>query len=112
MMDTIEKVENMLSEDDIPVFKYEPLTQTTSLLSENPDKAVCDCCHQTYDADMGIRVNSQNGLKFYCDKCLPKLCWCDRCGAPYEFDEKGGHSLYCPNCYTNMSGGPYANAWY
>lgn len=110
MMTTIEKVENMLSEDDIPKFKYIP----SKSAKKESGSAVCDCCHKVFDVSLGIRIEQNNGSKFYCDECLPKLCWCDRCGAPYEFDEKGGHSLYCPNCYNDMSGGlvPYDNAWY
>lgn len=94
MLDTIEKVENMLSEEDIPSFKYKGSIGVA-------EAAVCDNCHKIFNSEVdGIRIVGNSGSSYYCNDCLSKICWCERCGKPYVINsEKQDSGIFCPSCY-------------
>ena len=105
LLDTVNKVENMLCEDDIPHFKYEG----KKLNFDQYSSAECDCCHKKVSPHTGVKIVNGGHTAFYCHDCLEKVNWCSRCGAPYryEFEDLDSHPMYCPNCYENIIGGSY-----
>lgn len=106
LMETVYKVENMLSEDAIPHFKYISSNYDYYQFKNHP----CECCHKVISEIDGCIIKDERSTHFYCDDCLDKMNWCEKCGAPYLYDAENpdSNTLYCPNCYEWLaSGGPY-----
>lgn len=109
MMDTIKKVEVILSETDIPFFKYVPSPWTfrfTDILggkgfSTNSEVIKCEKCKAYFPEEDMFPVIMQNGsTKFYCTDCLvDHVSWCDRCQSAYEkYSPEEPDIGICPLC--------------
>ena len=97
LFDTISKVELMLSEDinSIPKFDFQKVNSLAQVL--------CGNCHKIFNMEDCIAIKHKLGYtKYYCEKCLEKLNWCEGCGDPYHYEE-GNNPLYCKNCLTNIN---------
>jgi hypothetical protein len=93
MMDTIQKVEDMLDDADAaPYFKYVPI----------PMYMKCDLCGKTNFSFRLLPIHNEHTGKpsYYCDKCLPTAKWCMRCGLPYN--EETEIPEICPDCFKEI----------
>lgn len=118
MLNTIEKVKKMLSEEDIPQFEYvENLYKYAWLdyyYANNKygltGDTVCNGCKHAYAEEDTYPVEIDEGIKVpYCMNCIAsaKIKWCEFCGSPYVPD--AGQSPHtcrsCENRYSNYEEG-------
>ena len=129
MLSTIEKVEKMLSEKDIPSFKYIPSSNyfyeeyyrnkyglgTSSFYNDCDfnygDSPIpkgnitykCYKCGKVYTHDEVLPVKLiKGGSGFFCERCLAThVDWCKVCGEAFEIDEKYNKDELCPTCRKN-----------
>lgn len=118
MLDTIEKVKKMLSEKNIPEFKFVPSVgyyrwnyypgyweddyeEYYGLTPTYPKSVTgvrykCSGCGTICTEDDVLPVKLIKGGKgFFCSQCLErKVDWCTMCGEPYEINK----SNICPDC--------------
>lgn len=117
MMNTIQKVQNMLNAKDIPAFKYIPSRYygygygaraffpysydyfEDDFASSTGLTYKCHRCHQAFSEHEVIPVKtSEGGTVFLCpDCCAAAATWCHVCGEGFL---KGvlGESNICPDC--------------
>lgn len=116
MLNTINKVENMLNEKDIPNFEYAEMTYTQMFRSiygsYNDDSSLsyirCNHCKTLYSEYEVIPAKGLDGnTKYFCPDCIVgNVEWCEVCEEPYESDKVG--SCACPEC-RRMLGEEYKN---
>ena len=87
LLDTIDKVINMLNAEDNTVFEYIPCKYNgwyKYVYGYNNDK--CDCCNKEFSASELIPVKKGDfTFKNYCVDCISdeKVQWCKCCGEAY-----------------------------
>lgn len=86
---TIDKIKEMLTQTNIPFFKYVPFNPPKGTsVGFSFDYITCDGCGEPEDPYMMIPV----GKKHFCPECsLTKIDWCKKCGAPYIIGNKKKH---------------------
>ena len=105
MLSTIDKVCNMLQEQEIPTFEYIPASyyrniwyNSSSSITDNQ----CYCCKKEFQPDELIPVSMHDFTKkSFCIDCISnKVDFCKICGEAYELHENnkklGG---ICEDCY-------------
>ncbi len=120
MFSTIEKVKKMLSEENIPFFKYIPSPYTWSWKNwtkgswdEKYNKAfgyggysypydeevTCSKCGKFFLEEEVFPVKLLNGKTgWYCPDCLVEnVSWCKYCNEPFEIVPGSGKEV-CPDC--------------
>ena len=119
MLNTIDKVENMLTEKDIPFFEYieDPTMKWwESYYTKNASNycygyggwdswdynhlhVVCFECGKTFIEEDTFPVRRlHGGLGYCCSDCIvDKVGWCDECTEAFEIGEDGD-SQTCPSC--------------
>lgn len=111
MMATIEKVKVMLSEQEIPSFKYVPAYNSyfgfdyygmkgASAVLPN---VTCRICHQTKNLATMIEVEDEDeNINYYCGNCFDKntdhISWCYNCGYAYEVKPGIKNNGLCYSC--------------
>lgn len=124
MLDTIEKVKQMLSVKNPPKFKYIPMAYTSSLYYDDYDyyynygfksfyptkntRYRCHNCKLSFPGDEVIDVKLIKGGKgFYCVDCLMEgtVEWCTECGEAFEIDPKVPKETKCKDCRKKGSKG-------
>ena len=117
MFDTIEKVKKMLTQKDIPFFKYIPSimsnwhnyyssyyqypTEEDYTFSSIPDiKYRCKKCKKAYSEDNVIPVKLvKGGIGYYCIDCISdNIDWCWKCGEAYELNPNTKKIGLCRDC--------------
>lgn len=103
---TISKVKKMLSEEDIPEFKYIPSLSSyfnwNSILprynNEDGHFLKCANCKKTFaDFEMIPAMLENDSIDFFCPDCCAELVgWCDKCGNPFK--RKSPSEKICPKC--------------
>lgn len=98
--DTIQKVEKMLAEEDVPSFKFiekkYPLNQFGS-----GNYIVCNNCQTLTSIDNASPVEiGHNCYGFYCLNCLlnEEIKWCSTCGSPYLPQQSDLKTKECRQC--------------
>lgn len=117
MLNTIEKVKKMLSEEDIPFFEYieDPdIKWWDNYCSKqaynywygydtewdyNRMHVVCFNCGKTFLEEDTFPIRRlHGGIGYCCSDCIvDKVGWCDECTEAFEIDEDGDTQT-CPSC--------------
>lgn len=108
LLNTIHKVKRMLTEAEIPYFKYKSLTHDAiwnmgiGLPQTGDDEAYVYCCncHQMFSEFEVFPVKGlDDRTHFYCPDCIPgKVEWCIYCGEAFEIDPTNPDERYCRDC--------------
>ena len=105
LLNTINKVKRMLTEAEIPYFKYKSLAQDVfwGLPQINSvDEAYVPCCncHKTFSEFEVFPVKGlDDRTHFYCPDCIPgRVEWCLYCGEAFEVDPTRPNEKYCRGC--------------
>lgn len=131
MLDTIGKVKKMLSEKDIPEFKYIPaphsyynwgygsnyyydddfddfryvsFTPKDSATSLKNVSYRCHRCKGTFKNEDVLPVKLiKGGRGYFCVDCLMQdVEWCKNCGEPFEIDPKKPYAALCKDCEKKL----------
>ena len=110
MIDTIEKVVNMLQEENIPSFEYIPAKYDRRWFKyihpkTNPDDKHCFICKKEYLPEELIPVLMEDGTQeYFCIDCIPgRADWCNCCGEAYATtDSKKTYGL-CEDCFYDAT---------
>lgn len=126
---TFEKVMVMLSETEIPFFKYIPFIYTYTPgaanstkwwnkyayayyddypLDDDDDYAACAFCGTIENTKNLLYIKGIDGtLKPACYDCLrDNVSWCELCDQAFEVDPTSGEfQLYCPDCTEKLING-------
>lgn len=109
MMSTYEKVVRMLSEKDIPKFKYIPaidyytkyykMYYDYGYSEDGKNKMRCDKCKDTFSEYELFPVKSKDRKTiFLCPDCIcQNTLWCENCQEAYTPDSSGS-TFYCGDC--------------
>ena len=113
MLDTIEKVKKMLSEKDIPTFKFIPgvsyyyngyfFDDEYEYYPYKPKMHyICRGCGKEFDEEEMLEVKLNKGNSgYFCFDCLgTKVDWCRNCGEPFEV--KPGSKGCCAECQKKV----------
>ncbi len=101
LFDTIRKVKKMLSEKNIPNFKYDELVAANSLWWKKASVfgqhcSKCKKLHSEYELFPVIGIDKK--VKYYCPDCIVgNADWCDRCGEAFEIIAPTTEKL-CKEC--------------
>ena len=121
MLDTIKKVEMMLSDPKYPSFKYIPSKDSWYCydwpndddfryndypMPKNTISYKCCSCGKLCSEDDVLPVKLiRGGRGFMCEKCLmTKAEWCRECGEAFEVDPKHPSYVLCPDCRGGKHG--------
>ena len=126
---TFEKVKKMLSEEEIPFFKYIPyiynyrncysasayddwwsdvdynLDSIEYFPTEDDEIDACSFCHTICDSSELLYVQGMDGtLRPVCYECLrDHISWCDMCDKPFEINPEAEEvAFYCPSCLEKL----------
>lgn len=114
MLNTIDKVCIMLQEENIPKFKYIPLSYACGKndwfryirsAGEPEDKTHCHICGKEFLEEELIPVSMHNFTrKHFCIDCIPgRVDWCNSCGEAYELPAEGARNTgLCEDCWYDM----------
>lgn len=105
MLNTIDKVVNMLTEKNIPTFKYIPnqfqgYNWFQYLWSSEAKSSTCKFCHKELPKDemIPIKDDSPLGLAYCCIDCISdKVEWCSQCGEAFEIKAQQKRTI-CEDC--------------
>ena len=110
MLSTLDKVKNMLTQKEIPAFKYIPSPYSYlggwnyynfSSTGKSEYQVQCACCKKiTVDLDTIPVKKKEGGVCFYCSDCIgtnDNIDWCLNCGEAYEIDPNVD-TIYCRDC--------------
>lgn len=103
LFDTIRKVQEMLSEDDIPNFEYDEMIFTGSpkwWKSAVMYGQHCGKCKKLYsEYELFPVLGLDRKTKFYCPDCIVGTVeWCDYCGEAYEMEDPANDKKLCKVC--------------
>lgn len=103
LYDTIRKVQEMLSEKEIPNFEYDEMVFTGS--AKWWKSAVmygqhCGKCKKLYsEYELFPVLGLDKKTKFYCPDCIVGTVeWCDYCGEAYEMEDPANDKKLCKVC--------------
>ena len=106
LFDTIKKVKKMLTEEEIPDFKYDELVAANSAWWKKAGDwfgqhcSKCKKLHSEYELFPVLGLDGKT--KFYCPDCIVgNVEWCDMCGEPFEVKEHTGKKL-CKECEEEL----------
>ena len=106
LFDTIKKVKKMLTEQEIPDFKYDELVAANSAWWKKAGDwfgqhcSKCKKIHSEYELFPVLGLDGKT--KFYCPDCIVgNVEWCDMCGEPFEVKEHTGKKL-CKECEEEL----------
>lgn len=106
LFDTIKKVKKMLTEQEIPDFKYDELVAANSAWWKKAGEwfgqhcSKCKKLHSEYELFPVLGLDGKT--KFYCPDCIVgNVEWCDMCGEPFEVKEHTGKKL-CKECEEEL----------
>ena len=106
LFDTIKKVKKMLTEQEIPDFKYDELVAANSAWWKKAGDwfgqhcSKCKKLHSEYELFPVLGLDGKT--KFYCPDCIVgNVEWCDMCGEPFEVKEHTGKKL-CRECEEEL----------
>lgn len=106
LFDTIKKVKKMLTEQEIPDFKYDELVAANSAWWKKAGEwfgqhcSKCKKLHSEYELFPVLGLDGKT--KFYCPDCIVgNVEWCDMCGEPFEVKEHTGKKL-CRECEEEL----------
>ena len=114
MLNTIDKVCNMLSEKDTPKFEYIPMHYAVSHgewfryvrgYGEPEDKTHCYHCKKEFLEEELIPVTMRDYTrKNFCVDCISgRVDFCNCCGEAYELPPNGEHATgLCEDCWYDM----------
>lgn len=118
MFNTIDKVITMLSEPDIPDFKYEEISYRYSnywngyndfdfgynskyySMVQPTEELLCSCCQRDFLEFELIPIKGKDGkTKFLCADCFSEenISWCKACNEGFEITDAANINL-CPDC--------------
>lgn len=104
MFNTINKVKQMLKEENIPDFEYRQVAHNYLyyLNKMNGREAcggvVCGHCGNFFNEYDTYPVSSVNGIEHYCLDCIvDEVEWCEKCGEPFAIYDDPSATL-CHRC--------------
>lgn len=108
LLDTISKVKKMLSEKDIPDFKYD---EDIRYSAGNWWKHAqvygqhCSKCKKLFsEYELFPVLGLDKNVKYWCPDCLVDGAeWCDMCSEAYEVKERTGGKKICSECAEDMA---------
>lgn len=90
MLETIKKVEKMLSEEEIPDFKYAELNYKKYLMGNTTkdfERHCEECGEILYEYEL-FPVKYKKEAIYLCPDCVSqKVSWCTKCGEPFYTDD-------------------------
>lgn len=102
LFDTICKVKVMLSEKEIPNFKYDDLKMSAAFWREVAEDygQHCDKCKVLHSEYELIPVKELGGrVKYYCPDCIVgNVGWCDVCNEAFELEDPSTKTNMCKEC--------------
>jgi len=112
MLDTIEKIKKMLSQSNIPYFKYIPAydyyswydyyspTEKGFYPPKDTIRYKCHKCGKSFKEDDVLDVKLiKGGRGYFCVDCLlGNTDWCHYCGDVFEIDPEHPHDVLCSTC--------------
>ena len=111
LLDTIAKVEKILTSDNQPHFEYvakhgafDKSVWYSPLLKSKADKCTCVQCKKSGDPTEFIPAKTSD-LKwhYYCIDCISdKVDWCQCCGEAYELPSEGHQMKLCEDCFYDF----------
>lgn len=115
MFATIDRVIKMLTQKEIPSFKYVEGPKgkdrwfrwipSDAVGVEPTDRTHCAVCGKEFTNEELIPVNCRDGnLKYYCIDCISgKVEWCNSCGEAYEIAPGAtNQNNLCEDCYYDF----------
>lgn len=127
MLDTVDKVANMLKEKEIPYFQYIPCSYSyyskygkygyddswkyfdDDEVYYNPDHLenvsyICHGCGRKFSSDDVLPVKLlHGGIGYFCEDCLDRdVNWCVNCGEPFEVDPDHPSDVICKDCLKEI----------
>ena len=114
MLSTIDKVCDMLQEEDIPKFEYVPFLYANGkndwfrYIRKNTkpeDETHCHICKKEFLPEELIPVSMRDFTrKNFCIDCIPgRVDWCNSCGEAYELPAAGAPQTgLCEDCWYDM----------
>lgn len=105
LLDTIEKVAHMLTENDIPKFEYIPSQYGSWFRILPADNTHCCFCGKEFATDELIPVARTDYSRGYCciDCVSEKIDFCSCCGEGYEIPTQGKNKYgLCEDCLYDM----------
>jgi hypothetical protein len=107
MLDTIEKVKQMLNQKDIPQFKYIPLYNEKYFTWDygyGYNEVPCSKCKKVFLEEEMFPVMMPDGTtENYCPDCIVNnVNWCESCGRPFR-SLNGAVDNLCEECRKNES---------
>lgn len=116
LLATIKKVQNMLTQENIPHFEYIEApnslwTQYSPGWDDEWDypvsnmRYICHNCGKLVDRVDAFPVKLiKGGTGYYCSNCLcnPSVSWCDYCGKAFETNPDNPDYL-CPDCRKSLT---------
>lgn len=99
LLNTIEKVQKMLTAEGIPDFLYQEFNNNSNFSWPINDIMQCSKCNHIFnDYELIPIKNMQKKTKYYCSDCITgNVDWCDSCGEPYEVTPTSRRAI-CENC--------------
>lgn len=107
LFDTIKKVKKMLSETEIPDFKYDEIVAPGGTMWwRRAGSWAGNHCHKCKKPHSEYELFPVLGLdgntKFYCPDCIVgNVEWCELCGEPFEVKDHSGKKL-CKECEEEL----------
>lgn len=104
LFNTIRKVKTMLSEKNIPDFKYDELVAASSAWWRyNTFGQHCSKCKKLYsEYELFPILGIDKTIKYFCPDCLVgNVEWCKRCEEPFEIKEPVTEKI-CQSCMEGL----------
>jgi hypothetical protein len=106
LFDTIRKVKEMLTEEDIPTFLYDEISVGKSAWWSGAVAASqmykCHRCKKTFtEYELFPVIGAEGQVKLYCPDCIVgKVNWCETCGEAFEISTEG--QKICKLCQEDL----------
>lgn len=113
LLQTVDRVKNMLTVQDIPSFIYVPDYGYSHIMngvaSAYLPEVRCRGCGRNKNLATMIEVEDMDeDIKYYCGNCFEKqeknISWCYNCGYPYEVIPSHNTHGLCYTCYNGVGG--------
>lgn len=123
LLETIRKVKIMLTQEEIPYFKYIPYIYKNGSKFENINNyvyaygwnfydndelgVICSGCKEVFFEDEVFPTKGLNGAtKYYCPDCISDervVGWCLKCNEPFEKENPEDSSILCKDCREEVA---------
>lgn len=105
LFDTIKKVKKMLTEKDIPDFRYDEMAGSMSHWWKTDVYGQhCSKCKKLYSEYELFPVKGRDGrTKYYCPDCIVgNVEWCEVCHEAFEIEDPSQSTNICKECMEGL----------